>query len=157
MADGKVLSQSEIDAILAAAPKDNGAAAKSPSQPTPLKVFKAEDDSLSVKDMPRADMMGYEEQPGQIEEIMKRLEQLERKIEKLSVSLEQSRNAPPPVSQIKEIERRLAEISENLSNTPVYGIRKGFECSSCHSRGTIAVPLRCTKCGKETHIGWWPK
>ena len=31
-----------------------------------------------------------------------------------------------------------------------------FDCPSCGSHGTIAVPVNCTSCGHEAEWGFWP-
>ena len=31
-----------------------------------------------------------------------------------------------------------------------------FDCPSCGSHGTIAVPINCTNCGHEAEWGLWP-
>jgi hypothetical protein len=43
-----------------------------------------------------------------------------------------------------------------LKDTLLVGVRREFKCD-CGAKGFVAVYIKCTKCGKETWRGWWPK
>ncbi len=58
--------------------------------------------------------------------------------------------------QLKKMQGQVGAISQNLEATPDYAARKDFTCSSCDSHGFLAVPLKCTGCGREGWWGWWP-
>ncbi len=57
---------------------------------------------------------------------------------------------------LKKMDGRVDTISKSLEATPDYAARKNFTCSSCGSHGFLAVPLKCTGCGREGWWGWWP-
>ncbi|MEE8352958.1 MAG: hypothetical protein V3S10_00745 [Dehalococcoidales bacterium] len=57
---------------------------------------------------------------------------------------------------LKKMDGRVDTISKSLEATPDYAARKDFTCSSCGSHGFLAVPLKCTGCGREGWWGWWP-
>jgi predicted nucleic acid-binding Zn-ribbon protein len=85
-----------------------------------------------------------------IENAIIRLEMLEKKINANS-------DAPNQSALVRKLESKIEEIESNLSDSLSYKIRRKFECGHCHTKGFVAVNIRCTKCGKETWSGWYPK
>lgn len=71
-----------------------------------------------------------------------------------------------PESKIRELEDQLKNLEELLSEftdmktrldgTPALGLRRRFTCD-CGASGYVALHIQCTKCGKETWWGWFPK
>jgi hypothetical protein len=62
-------------------------------------------------------------------------------------------------SRVKVLETINAEIEElktRLDGTPALGLRQRFKCD-CGASGFVAMRIQCTKCGKETWWGWFPK
>jgi len=72
-------------------------------------------------------------------------------------------------SNLKELHRRvegleatgaedasLAELEARLNGTPILGLRQRFKCD-CGASGFVATHIQCTKCGRETWWGWFPK
>lgn len=57
---------------------------------------------------------------------------------------------------VREVDGRVMTISRKLQDTPSYGARSEFSCESCGSSGLVAMPVKCTYCGKEGWWGWWP-
>jgi len=55
------------------------------------------------------------------------------------------------------LEYRIDDLEDKLSGDPLSGAGYQFMCNSCGSKGWIAAKIRCTKCGHETYLGWWPK
>lgn len=55
------------------------------------------------------------------------------------------------------LEGRLDDVEGKLLGDPLSGAREDITCQGCGSRGCIAVLIKCTKCGRETYQGWWPK
>lgn len=45
---------------------------------------------------------------------------------------------------------------KKLFGDPLAGLKENFKCD-CGAKGEVAVSIKCTKCGKETWRGWWPK
>ena len=72
-------------------------------------------------------------------------------IQRLSLRLEAT------MKDLQKIRSQVGVITRGLEATPDYGIRSDFVCESCHSHGFVATPTRCTKCGREGWLGWWPK
>ena len=69
-------------------------------------------------------------------------------------------------NKVKELEKRvqavealqvdLEELQNWLDGTPALGLKHRFKCR-CGASGFIALHIRCTKCGRETWWGWFPK
>ncbi len=55
------------------------------------------------------------------------------------------------------IEDRVDDVENKLSGDPLLGAKYQFTCDGCGSEGWIAVKIMCTKCRRETYLGWWPK
>jgi hypothetical protein len=55
------------------------------------------------------------------------------------------------------LENRIDDIEDKASDDPLWGARYQITCNTCGSKGTIAAAIKCTKCGRETRWGWWPK
>ena len=57
------------------------------------------------------------------------------------------------------VERLSAEVQQlTLQSQASLGFdaQHTFDCPSCGSHGTIAVPVSCTSCGHEAEWGFWP-
>jgi hypothetical protein len=55
------------------------------------------------------------------------------------------------------VEGRLDEVESEVSANPLSGAEYQITCKGCGSRGYIAAAIKCTKCGRETYWGWFPK
>jgi ParB family chromosome partitioning protein len=47
-------------------------------------------------------------------------------------------------------------VKRKLHDDPLVGLRQDFKCD-CGAKREVAVHIMCTKCGKDTWRGWWPK
>lgn len=56
----------------------------------------------------------------------------------------------------KAVEHQIKEVTRCVQKTLGYNISKTFKCRSCAGIGTVAIRVKCTKCGKESWWGWWP-
>ena len=88
-----------------------------------------------------------------VAELKKALSQAEDRIQSVSVT---AGNVTQVAQQVQALNATVAAITEQLAGTPGYGAQKNFVCSSCQSTGTVAVPLKCTKCGGDNWMGWFP-
>jgi Zn finger protein HypA/HybF involved in hydrogenase expression len=83
---------------------------------------------------------------------MQKLDSVEIKIGQLYTALK------PDPSVIQNLENRLDEISAALAEMKQrYDLQAEFQCSHCKSRQTMAMHVKCTQCGEETWMGWWPE
>ena len=87
-------------------------------------------------------------------DILKRLETLERIVEPKPVVIDEVRKIK---EQLTKLSTRVDAMSTNLQDTPSYGLHKSFTCKYCGSEGHVALVVRCTQCGKERWQGWWPE
>jgi len=58
--------------------------------------------------------------------------------------------------QVQVVSSRVKGILSNLKATLGYRAKITYVCASCHSKGRVAVRLKCTDCGQENWQGWWP-
>jgi hypothetical protein len=178
----KVLSQADIDALLSKTPPKPAAPKPSaPSPPTatplPLPVIPPEpvkpvEVVKPVAAAPRhvTSTASYQQyssgetgnlqamvadlarQVGKLTTAMQKLKEMEEKITQISALLKLSPNSTDNLkNRFDEITRRLDELQQN--NT---GIQEEFECRKCKSQQSVAVHVKCTKCGDESWMGWWP-
>lgn len=56
-------------------------------------------------------------------------------------------------NRLTKMEMALAEAQRSKAPT----MNQMFLCNSCQSQGLVAFSAKCTKCGKQTWWGWWPK
>jgi hypothetical protein len=54
------------------------------------------------------------------------------------------------------IESSLQAIEARMEGTPALGLKQHFKCQ-CGASGFVALRIQCTKCGRETWWGWFPK
>lgn len=55
------------------------------------------------------------------------------------------------------LESRLDDVESDASGNPLSGAKYQITCNGCGSKGWIATAIKCTKCGRITYWGWWPK
>lgn len=81
--------------------------------------------------------------------------QLEEKVRQLEAAV---KNGPESTSTLKErIDRISAALESGQANKPDYGFLEAFRCSHCSTKGNVAIYVKCTNCGKENWMGWWPE
>ena len=65
-------------------------------------------------------------------------------------------------SRIKGLEAMEAEglseedLEARLEGTPALGLKHRFKCG-CGASGFVALHVQCTRCGRETWWGWFPR
>ncbi len=92
-------------------------------------------------------------------EAEKRIVQLEKQNKALSakINTSSSANVTAIVKEVKRLGGQVKNITANLDATPGYNAHNTFVCTSCGSKGKVAVPMRCTECGREGWKGWFRK
>jgi len=81
--------------------------------------------------------------------------QLEEKVRQLEAAV---KNGPESTRTLKErIDRISAALEAGGANKPDYGFLEAFRCSHCRTKGNVAIYVKCTNCGKENWMGWWPE
>lgn len=183
-ADGRTLSQNEIDAMLnaskpksdppphaqaAAPPPPAPQAAPPPPAPEPQAAAPAPVPAAvpqaaappAVAAAPGLDpavAADLAQRLATVEAAMGRIDQLEA-----SLAAVQATGGPKAqefqavVNQLKKVSGQAESMMQGLQNTPGYGTRKNFQCKSCGTQGMIVSLVRCSKCGTEKWLGWWPQ
>jgi hypothetical protein len=81
--------------------------------------------------------------------------QLEEKVRQLEAVV---KNAPESTRTLKNrIDQISAALEAGEANKSDYGLLEAFRCSHCHTKGNVAIYIKCTSCGKENWMGWWPE
>lgn len=159
----KTLSQSEIDAMYARAAAAhaiedaiNATQASEASSPTPV----APNEATEIAELAPL-YKAIDELTQRLAKLeaayTERVGQLEKAVADSKANVSESQGSLAGSQELKNINTQLAGIMQNLQATPAYGARTGFKCDKCGSQGTVAITLRCTKCGKDKLWGWWPK
>jgi hypothetical protein len=164
MADDVVLTQAAIDAML---PQTGGKStseektkdAVSERQPPPkaVAVSKAEIEQLKTKPVPQqpappskplqSTLHPKTSQPVPRAQKTKRGVSHPNETEILRTAVRDLTN------RLTKMEMVLAEAQRIKGTT----MNQMFLCDSCNSQGLVAFSAKCTKCGKQTWWGWWPK
>ena len=179
--DGGVLSQAEIDAVFQQATgKDvthppaasGGASQPSVSPPTPSSRPPASQPTVpsapplqtpapvpyEVLQKLQAAVADLASRMTKVETTISRLSRAEGEATDISVTVQRlSQRLETIAGDLHKVNGQTSGILAGLDATPDYGTRKSFICDSCHSRGFVAIPMKCTQCGKEGWWGWWPK
>ena len=176
----KVLSQNDIDAMLSTMPEDppepkkaapavseekppaeekpapapEPAAAATASKPSSREVLTVE--LIETLESTLADLV---RRLSTMENAMERLDRLEKQV---AENGEASSAAPAKELQemkneVQDLSERMDEISGNLKYSLGYGVGRIFQCKHCESKQLVALHVKCTDCGEETWLGWWPK
>jgi hypothetical protein len=110
-----------------------------------------------------------------LDEIMATLGKLTQRIENLEEKITTLSQSKPDTTDNSDLERQLLQKVKNeeinlhkvnkrinniitmLKGTPGYGVRDNYTCNNCGSHGFIAIPVKCSSCGTQGWLGWWPE
>ena len=193
--EGKVLSQSDIDAMLSTMPEEPAvpkkaapavSAAKPPAEEKPAPaVAPAAKPAPAAAQAPAAKPAAataskpssqevltvelIENLETTLADLVKRLSTMENameRLDRLEKQIAEKSGASPAVpaeeltemkSEVQDLSERMDEISGNLKYSLGYGVGRIFQCKHCESKQLVALHVKCTDCGEETWLGWWPK
>ena len=171
----KVLSQADVDALVALVP-DAPRAAAPPVSPQPVPAEKPQPaaaepvrssvsvhESPALHNVPSSEISALQKtvadltrQVSKFADTAQRIDLLEEKTAQLAQIIQHSaHNDRPSGEQITEIQTQLCDLSERLHQR--HELREDFECQHCQSKGTVAFLTKCTACGQERWFGWWPR
>jgi hypothetical protein len=171
----KVLSQADVDALVALVPDVPHAAAPpvapqsvpaeklQPSAAEPVRSSVSVHESPAAHTVPSSEIIALQKtvadltrQVSKFADTAQRIDLLEEKTAQLAQIIQHSaRNDRPSGEQIAEIQAQLGDLSERLHQR--HELREDFECQHCKSKGTVAFLTKCTACGQERWFGWWPR
>lgn len=172
--DEKVLSQADVDALVALVPDTP----RPPAAAGPEPVAAEPPPPPEIRETVAPDRTDYEPAvpqaapPGELAALQKtvadlsgkvnrltgavqRLNLLEERIDQLELS---GRQPPHEIQPLKEeiigISSQLRDLSLNTKNK--WDLHEEFQCEKCKSKRTVAFLVKCTSCGSERWFGWWP-
>jgi hypothetical protein len=61
------------------------------------------------------------------------------------------------MNQVRKLTAQVEALTKAAKATPGFGAGNSFKCASCGAQGMVATIYRCTKCGKDKWLGFWPK
>ncbi len=146
----KVLSQAEIDAMLAsssrpqAAPPEAAPAEAAPPEAAPPQAA-----------------------PAEVAGLLDRLDRLEEAVIQVGRQSSKATDATDSVTSLRrdledlfdrlhKVSSKVDIIEDDLEGTIGYRVKDKFVCKECHSEGLVATRLMCTNCGKKVWRGWYP-
>jgi hypothetical protein len=133
---------------IAAEPVQAKAPAQQPSPPNPINSNEVAALQKTIADLSR--------QVSKLANTAQRLDLLEERTGQLAQLIQHAAHSEQPSGeQIAEIQAELRELSRYQNNH--HELREDFECAHCKSKGTVAFLTKCTSCGQERWFGWWPR
>ncbi len=163
--DNAVLSQADIDSLLAGQNQAQVAARSEEEAPKPLRVIQLNAAGAGVSpgtgapdtDSLKGLVAKLEERLGVVEATEKRSQDLGRELAEVKAAVSQLQQLLQALAAYSQkTAGQIEGVSTNLQGTPVYGLQKSFTCGHCQSKGNVAVRIRCTGCGQESWWGYWP-
>jgi hypothetical protein len=182
--DEKVLTQADIDALVAkipskpAPPKPAAPVAAAPKPATPVAAAPkpepkpVETDKTAISLGPTRDGTAkYEKytsnevsnlqstvadlarQVAKMTNVMQRLEKAEDKVAQIYSLLKLDPDATVSLGgRLDAIYGRIEELAQHYSD-----YQNEFQCGHCKSKQNMALHVKCTSCGEEAWMGWWPE
>ncbi len=138
--DDKVLSQSEIDAMLSGEAAPASAVAEPPPAPAPAAEapppVEQAVETLPASPGPGAPPSGFSPGGGDTGQLQQQVQQL--------------------TAQLQDLAGKVDGIISGLQATVGFNAQGTFTCNSCSAHGLVAARLTCTSCGTEDWWGWFP-
>lgn len=153
--DGKVLSQPDVDKMMARAlsQQETGrvvnSATAATNQPKP--------DTVPPASNAQAVLGNLAKRLDALESVMRNSQQGNATAAVSALASQVQKALQGLMEQNQRLEARVDELSEQLGATPASGIQKTFVCQSCGASGLVATRVACTQCGGELWWGWYPK
>jgi hypothetical protein len=84
---------------------------------------------------------------------MQRLEKAENKVAQIYSLLKLDPEEPEALGdRLDKISGRVEELAQHYSD-----YQNEFQCGHCKSTQMMALHVKCTSCGEEAWMGWWPE
>jgi hypothetical protein len=84
----------------------------------------------------------------------KRIDHIDEKINEIADMVQQSPAIDGLAARIEELQGLVLNARRRKSDEE--HIRDEFHCVKCHSEKLVAVHVKCTSCGTENWMGWFP-
>jgi len=146
MTDEYVLSQADIDAMVAQG-SGGSAPADAVAPEPPVKVKQVTEVLSNIKSIPAKPQAPAPAQKPPVHHEIKPKQASPSEVEAL-------RNT---VADLTNRLNKMEAILLKSQKTFRCDIKNNFRCGHCHSQGKVAMYLKCTDCGEEQWVGWWPQ
>jgi len=124
-----------------------------PASPRPAEAVKREHSSGEVTSQQKT-IAELTEQVDKLSAAIQTIAQLEEKVKQLEAMMKLMPDSTRTLkARVDEIAIALERLKGEKSDT---SFLEGFKCSHCHAEGLVALYVKCTRCGKENWMGWWP-
>ena len=161
MNQNKVLSQSEIDALLLPTPMDQEIPAEEP------KIVTISPNMRGDRDSPMADNSALDSIQTTVTQLAERLDNMDTTLAGLAIpdkSVDAVKTVVHAMQQdfqavmqrLETLTGQVESILHGLQGTLGHDMRSAFKCRSCDSEESVAARIKCTSCGTENWWGWWP-
>jgi predicted RNase H-like nuclease (RuvC/YqgF family) len=180
----KVLSQAEIDALVGKVPSKPAPKPAAPAPAAPAPVAAAPKPEIKPATAPveankpgvaigqlRDGTAKYEKYTStEVSNLQSVVVDLARQVAKMTNAMQRLEKAENKVAQIysllkldpeetetlggrlDKISGRVEELARHYSD-----YQNEFQCSHCKSTQMMALHVKCTTCGEEAWMGWWPE
>jgi hypothetical protein len=92
-----------------------------------------------------------------IDDVRQRMEQVEDKLDRIAEMVQQSPQGVEDLgSRMDEIYTLLETLQHGRKQGDEERIHDQFHCVKCHSEKLVAIHVKCTSCGTENWMGWFP-
>ncbi len=150
-----VLGQDDIDSLVSVM-SNQGESQAPPAAQASIAPPAAE----AVQSAPPVRVMNAGERPAAGTDLAQRIEKLEEAVSKLAQSAAGAKSQTQLATLTKQVETLAAQVRDlrqHAAHTVGYRLQETFQCGSCGHKGLVAGKVKCTVCGEETWMGWWPK
>lgn len=172
--NGQPLSQADIDSMFKRTAPEPPPPPKAPAPPTataqPIAqqvrtvsaspvppVAQASAERLAQFEVALAEIKAAVAQLSQSREAPGNTKQMESALAETQAAVGQlSQSLQAVVQHLRSLQTQVETMMTGLQGTPGFKVHETFVCNTCGSQGTAAQPVRCTHCGQETWLGWWP-
>ena len=121
--------------------------------PRPTEPIKRESSSDETTAMQKT-ITDLSEQVNKLTAAVQTITKLEEKVKQLETIVKIMPDSNRTLkARIDEISNVLEMLQDSKSD---HTFLEGFKCSHCRSEGLVALYVKCTSCGKESWMGWWP-
>ncbi len=156
--DDSVLGQDDIDSLVSVMAKKNEEAPTAPRAVQTPPVVEPPQAPEPPGAAVRAVSAGEQPVAGTAD-LVQRIEKLEAAVAKLTQAVGGSQSPSQVAALAKQVETlnaRVQTLREYAAHSVGYRIHETFQCGACGQKGFVAGAVKCTACGQETWMGWWP-
>ena len=127
--------------------------AETPSMPRPAAAANQESVSDEISSL-KKNVADLSREVGKLTIALQTITQLEESVKQLETMIKLSPDSNGILkSRIDKISNILKMLQEKKPESSFF---ENFTCSQCRSKGLVAIYVKCTSCGKENWMGWWP-